>query len=59
MDVFAVQSLPRLTVTQNGDQSFEFNPRKPGTTMTYVNQRLLWSNKKTDLVTLVEEMTKK
>ena len=40
MDVFAVQSLPRLTVTQNGDQSLEFNPRKPGTTMTYVNQRL-------------------
>ena len=46
MGVFAVQSLPRLTVTHNGDQSLEFNPRKPGTSMTYINQRQLYLNKK-------------
>ena len=38
--VFAVQSCPPppLSVTANGDQSLEFNPRKPGTTMAFVNQ---------------------
>ena len=41
MGVFAVQLLPWLAVTHNGDQSLEFNPRKPGTSMTYINQRLL------------------
>ena len=58
MGVFAVQSLPRVTVTHNRDQSLEFNPRKPGTSMTYINQRLLWLNKKINLVNWVEKMTK-
>ena len=37
MGIFAVRSLPRLTVTHNGDQSLEFNPRKKSTIMTYIN----------------------
>ena len=37
---FCFSVVPPLTVTPDEDQSLEFNPRKPGTTMTYVNQRM-------------------
>lgn len=41
MDVFAVQSLSRLTITQNIDRSLEFNPSPQETTSLHGLARLL------------------